>query len=153
MRLATREKLLSFFCILLVNTGSFSCLKDTTSTPSRLSPPIAPIVGKWSLISDSVGVQGNYTVNGGTPVTGLIPAGANDYFEFDTNGQFHETLYGMVYPYPCTYEFRADSVLITNNVYAPLDSAKTIVTTHTLRIIGTHTTATGSIISIFSLKR
>jgi hypothetical protein len=111
------------------------------------------IVGKWTAISDSVAIQGNYTINGGIPVTGLIPMGPDDYFQFDADGQFHEKWNGMLYPYPCTYNLRIDSVLITNNVYAPLDSAKVRVTAHTLRIVGMHSSPTGSIVSIFSLKR
>ena len=152
MKLSILKKQSICICLFVAMMLSFSCLKQTAN-PSKLAPPVAPITGKWSLISDSVGIQGNYTVNGGTPVTGLIPAGADDYFEFNTDGEFHEKLYGMIYPYPCTYVLRNDGTLITNNVYAPLDSAKTVITAHTLRITGTHSTSTGSIISIFSLTR
>jgi hypothetical protein len=152
MKRSLLKKQFACICLFLAITFSFSCLKQTAN-PAKLAPAIAPIVGKWSLISDSVGIQGNYTVDGGIPVTGLIPAGSGDYFEFDTDGEFHEKLYGMIYPYPCTYVLRNDGTLITNNVYAPLDSAKTVITAHTLRIVGTHSTSTGSIISIFSLTR
>lgn len=130
-------------------TGKAITPVDTATT---VTDPTS-IVGKWTLISDSVTVEGNYTVDGEIPVTGNLPAAGSDYFEFRPNGDFHEVWYGMAYPYPCTYALSAGNVLTTNNAYAPLTNATVVISAHSLVITGKNSSATGSITSIFYLKR
>jgi len=157
----TIKNLLLFCVCLLLTTCFFSCKKESSKLTgneqgaTKTTDPVdtTSIVGKWTLISDSVTTSGRYTVDGLIPITGNLPAKSNDYFEFDANGDFHEVWYGQVYPYPCTYKVLANNTLITNNAYAPLDSAKIKMTGHKLVIAGTHSISTGSIVSIFYLKR
>jgi len=152
---------------LLLAVVFYSCTKESNnlSNTSGQNPgsntsttPITPIdttsiVGKWSMVSDSVAIQGNYTVGGYIPITGKLMMPGGDYLEFTANGNLKEVWYGQTYPYPCTYKIVSDSILITNNAYAPLDTAKIKMTGHALKIAGKNSTSTGSIVSVFYLKR
>ena len=129
------------------NTGSNS--STTTTSPIDTTS----IIGKWSMITDSVATQGYYTVGGYTPITGKLKMYAGDYLEFTSVGSLNEVWYGQPYPYPCTYKIVSDSILITNNAYAPLDTAKIRMTGHTLTITGKNSTSSGSIVSVFYLTR
>jgi hypothetical protein len=81
---------LIFFCFCIALNSGCSKSDSTAATGSGSgsisTDPTVIILGRWQLIKDSIVVNNFAFPNGYIPIPGVYIGGANDYYNFQTNG-------------------------------------------------------------------